>query len=158
MMPIRVDSASKYLCELSSWSLSNLELQKLLYLSQVQHAASNDGAELMDARFQAWDYGPVIPRLYRNLRIFGAESVDDVFYEARPIRPDTPSRMSLDTVWWDFGGVDPGELIEVTHWERGAWAKYYEPGVKGIAIPHQAIVAEARNRTIHAREWRNLAA
>jgi Uncharacterized phage-associated protein len=157
-MPIRVDSAARYLCERSRWSLSNLELQKLLYLAQVEHAALNDGAQLIDTVFQAWDYGPVIPLLYRKLRIFGADAVDDVFYEARNIRPGSPSRQTLDKVWTDFGDVNPGELIEVSHWDRGAWARYYEPGVRGITIPHEAVIEEAENRRRYPDEWDEVAA
>lgn len=158
LMPIRVDSAARFLCERSGWALSNLELQKLLYLAQVQHAEDFEGMPLMAAGFQAWDYGPVIPALYHQLRMYGADAVGDVFYSARPLRNGSNSEATLDTVWAQFGGVAPGELIELTHWDHGAWADKYEPGVRGIAIGQVDIVREAKNRHRYADEWREITA
>ncbi|WP_349368156.1 Panacea domain-containing protein [Salinarimonas sp.] len=157
-MGVRLDSAAKYLCEKSGWSLSNLELQKLLYLAQVEHAFRNDGAPLVETAFQAWDYGPVVPALYRRLRMFGANPVRDVFRDARRIRAGSPSEISLRATWEQFGSVEPGELIEVSHWDKGAWAARYEPGVREIGITQRDIAAEARNRAVHADEWRRSAA
>ena len=65
------------------------------------------------------------------------------------IRPESPSDDKLRKVWIKFDSVQPGELIELTHWEKGAWADRYEPGVKGITITHDNVVREAENRD----EW-----
>lgn len=157
-MPIRVDSAARFLCKRSNWTLSNLSLQKLLYLAQVEHADRCDGAPLVEAGFQAWDYGPVIPSLYQRLRMFGGDSVEDVFYDAREIRENSNSERSLLNIWREFGSAAPGELIELTHWERGAWAQRYEPGVKGIGLSQDDIVTEAANRHRYRGEWRRLVA
>ena len=157
-MPIRLDSASRYFCEKSGWSLSNLELQKLLYLAQVEHAANNEGAPLVAEPFQAWDYGPVIPRLYRKLKMFGSSPVGDVFYSAKTIRKNSPSDKSLAATWGQFGSADPGELIEVSHWERGGWARRYQPGIRDIEIRQSDIVREAENRERFGKEWRRLVA
>lgn len=152
-MGVRLDSAAKYLCAQSGWTLSNLELQKLLYLAQVEHAARHAGEPLVEATFQAWDYGPVIPVLYRRLKMFGAGAVRDVFRDARKIREGSPSEASLRSTWEQFGSVDPGELIEVSHWEKGAWAARYEPGIREVRITQRDIAAEARNRAVFAEEW-----
>jgi uncharacterized phage-associated protein len=152
-MPIRVDTAAKYLCAMADWSLSNLPLQKLLYLTQVECAHKNNGAALLNGNFQAWDYGPVIPSLYGRLKMFGADPVGDVFYDALRLRDGSQSKIFLDEVWDKFGSVSPGELIELTHWDLGAWAKKYEPGIKGIPITQRDIWEEARNRDRFSTEW-----
>lgn len=157
-MAIRLDSAARLICEESGWSISNLQLQKLLYLAQVDYAANNDGAPLIAEPFQAWDYGPVVPRLYRKLKIFGASSVDDVFYDARPIRRNSPSDTSIRRTWQQFGKSEPGELIEVSHWERGGWAQRYQPGIRDIEIRQDDIVREAQNRIRFADEWQRVIA
>lgn len=154
-MMIRTDSAAKYLCERSGWSLSNLPLQKLLYLAEVERAASaQDYAPLMDKGFQAWDYGPVIPSLYGRLKMFGADPVGDVFYDALNLKDGSPSKEILDRVLDQFGCVPPGELIELTHWRYGAWAKNYEPGIRNTPISYKHIAGEAANRIKFADEWR----
>lgn len=156
VMSISFDSAAKFLCQQSGWDLSNLELQKLIYLAQVEHAEKYDGAPLQNGGFQAWDYGPVIPALYRRLKMFGHEPVADVLYNARALREGSPSEQTLLTTWEQFGGVKPGELIELTHWERGAWAGKYEPGIRHIPITQDDIIGEARARVRYSDEWRRI--
>lgn len=157
VMPVRLDSAARYLCEKSGWSLSNLKLQKLLYLAQVEHASQNNGERLIAEPFQAWDYGPVVPRLYQKLKMFGAGPVENVFYSAKSIRSESPSDRSLANTWDQFGDADPGKLIEVSHWERGGWAARYQPGIKD-EIRHADIVTEAENRERFADDWKRVVA
>lgn len=157
-MAIRLHTAARFLCERCDWSLSNLHLQKLIYLAQVEHAGRASGDKLVDAMFQAWDYGPVVPVLYRQLKMFGADPVEDVFYDALRLRDNSPSKVSLETVLDQFGSAEPGELIELTHWEHGAWAKKYEPGQRGIVISQNDICGEAANRNTFAQEWRSITA
>lgn len=155
-MPIRIDTAARHLCERSGWSLSNLPLQKLLYLAQVEYASPN-AEPLLDAGFQAWDYGPVAPALYGRLRMFGADEIDhDVFYDALRLRDGTRSKNALDITLDTFGGVSPGKLIELTHWDRGAWARRYEPGVRRIPISQRDIEREAENRIRYRDEWEEI--
>jgi uncharacterized phage-associated protein len=155
-MPIRIDTAAKYLCEQAGWGLSNLPLQKLLFLAQVEFAQDNDGASLLDGSFQAWDYGPVIPELYRRLKVFGENPVSDVFYNARKLRDGSPSKVVLDRTWDEFGSASPGRLIELTHWNFGAWALNYEPGIRGIQIAQRHIFDEARNRQQFKQQWNSI--
>lgn len=46
--------------KLSGWARSNLELQKLYYLSQLLHLGEKK-APLFYERLEAWGYGPVCP-------------------------------------------------------------------------------------------------
>ncbi|MDR1531499.1 MAG: DUF4065 domain-containing protein [Clostridiales bacterium] len=50
--------------------LSNMKLQKLLYYAQGVHLART-GKPLFDETIKAWDYGPVVPQVYRKYRWFG---------------------------------------------------------------------------------------
>jgi uncharacterized phage-associated protein len=155
MAGIRLDSASKYICEKSGWRLSNLPLQKILYLSQVEYAGLNHGDRLVDTTFEAWDYGPVSPDLYHKLKMFGSEPIQDVFFNALRLRDDSERKRILDDVCGRYLAVRPGKLINLTHWEGGAWAKKYEPGIRNIIITDGDIEGEYRNRsTAYAREWR----
>ena len=36
-------------------------------------------------------------------------------------------------------GKKPGELVNITHWRNGAWAKNYVAGKKGTKIPDSDI-------------------
>ena len=146
MMAARPDSVCKYICTRGNWAVTNLQLQKILYLTQMVYMRRNNGDRLVDADFEAWDYGPVEPGVYRKVRMFGSSRIRDVFYHARTFREDDKRRSVMDEVCKDLLPLRPGELVEITHWGKGAWARYYEPGVRGIKIPGDAIIAEYKRR------------
>lgn len=106
----------------------------------------HEGLRLVDASFEAWDYGPVVPLLYHRVKAFGSDPVQDVFGDARVFRDDDDRKVALDEVCDDLLKRKPGELIDLTHWERGAWARHYIPGLKGIPIPDADIYREYNDR------------
>ncbi|WP_158922985.1 type II toxin-antitoxin system antitoxin SocA domain-containing protein [Acidisphaera sp. S103] len=77
-MAISTASAAATACKLRNRQLSNLALQKVLYIAHMVHLGRCKDP-LVDERFQAWDYGPVLPSLYRPVRMFGSEPVRDIF-------------------------------------------------------------------------------
>jgi uncharacterized phage-associated protein len=156
MTGVRLDTASKYICEKSGWRLSNLPLQKILYLAQVEYAGKFEGNRLVDTAFEAWDYGPVSPDLYHKVKMFGSEPVRDVFYDALRLREGSQRKQVLDDVCDKYLSVRPGKLIKFTHWDWGAWAKKYEPGLKNTLIADRDIAEEYRNRTTFRREWQQI--
>lgn len=145
-MTARLDSVAKYICERGNWRVSNLKLQKLMYLAQMVHMGRNSGAPLFAGSFEAWDYGPVEPVLYRKVRAFGAGPVGDVFVEAGRFRDDDPRKALLDETCNDLIDRSPGELVEITHWKDGAWARHYESGYLGKQIPDSDIAQEYLDR------------
>ena len=74
-MTVNVLNAAAHLIERSNQSLSNLELQKLLYLAHMFYMGRYDGEPLVHGEFEAWDYGPVHPTLYQRARTFGSNPV-----------------------------------------------------------------------------------
>jgi uncharacterized phage-associated protein len=154
-MTARLDSVAKFICEESGWRVSNLALQKLAYLAQVDHFA-RFGLPLVDTTFEAWDLGPVSPDLYHKVKIFGSRPVRDVFYNARNFREDDERRRTLKRICKKYLGKRPGELVEISHWDFGAWAKKYEPNFRGIAITDDDIKYEIRNRERHSDLWERI--
>ena len=125
---------------------SNLKLQKLMYIAQVIHMGRNDGERLFDANFEAWDYGPVIPEIYHSLKKFGSSPVKDIFYDAKTFRDDDTRRTVMDDVCDRFLKYSAGDLVEITHSDLGAWAKYYVPGARNIIIEDEALFGEYKER------------
>lgn len=145
-MAARLESVAKYICEKSGWSVSNLELQKLMYLAQMIHMGRYDGKLLFDGSFQAWDYGPVEPDLYHRVKSFGSSSVKDVFYNAKGFQEDDYRRKVMDDVCERFLKFSAGDLVEITHSDIGAWAEHYVPGLRNVRIPDQDIKTEYDRR------------
>jgi uncharacterized phage-associated protein len=77
-------------------------------MAQMYHMGRNRGARLVDTDFEAWDYGPVSPALYRKARMFGASPIQDVFYEARKFKDDDQRRKDLEQVCNELLPLRPG--------------------------------------------------
>jgi len=142
-MSVSVFSAARYLCEQSDWTLSNLKLQKILYLAHMIHLGEHDGP-LVREGFEAWNYGPVSPDLYRQVKAFGSEPVRNVFHGyASP--PEGSAVAAMDEVYAQVGNWTAGQLVRVTHRKDGAWDRTYIPGLLGIPIPNEFILQEYKN-------------
>ena len=143
-MAISVGAAARRLCESSDWTLSNLELQKLLYLGHMLHLGEKAGPLVM-GRFEAWDYGPVQPGLYHEVKAFGRGPIRNFFHGAGAVPAGTEADV-LDEVMKHLRNAPPGRLVAITHWEKGAWAKHYRPGSRGMVIPDEDIRREYMDR------------
>lgn len=137
--------AARHLCELSGWSLSNLQLQKMLYLADMNFVGGT-GDRLISEDFEAWDYGPVLPSLYHQCKPFGSKPVPNIFWGVPSISGSREADM-LNVAWENLRDRTPGQLVENTHWEQGAWAQHYAPGRRGIRIPTGDMIDEYRRRT-----------
>jgi uncharacterized phage-associated protein len=136
--------AAKTAGEARGWTLSNLELQKLLYIAHMIHLG-REQAPLVNETFEAWDYGPVLPSLYRQAKMFGKHPVKDIFYaEVAPV--SSPEGKTIRDVAEFLASKPAAELIAITHWSKGAWAKHYQKGVRNIRIPNPDILQEYQDR------------
>jgi uncharacterized phage-associated protein len=145
-MAARLESVAKYICEKSGWTVSNLQLQKLMYLAQMIHMGRNDGKRLFKGTFQAWDYGPVESNLYHKVKGFGSGPIPSVFSEALAFEDDDPRRKVMDDVCERFLKFSAGDLVDITHSDKGAWAKHYTPRARSIVIPDEEIFEEYKRR------------
>ncbi|WP_342276970.1 Panacea domain-containing protein [Spiroplasma endosymbiont of Nebria brevicollis] len=57
--------------------LSNLKIQKLLYFIEANFLKKYN-TQLFSNDYYVWEYGPVIPELYKQLKKFGK---NPIFYE-----------------------------------------------------------------------------
>ena len=149
-MTVPVLAAAKHMGHRSGWSLSNLTLQKLLYLAHMYQLGENE-EPLVPGSFEAWDYGPVHPTLYHAAKIFGADPVKNIFHSQKEIEKGT-EQYALDSCV-DMS-LTPSRLIAITHWIEGAWHGCYSAGQRGTVIPNEAIRDEYRRRTEFVRKKR----
>lgn len=131
------------LAEMSGWTLSNLQLQKLLYLAQMFHLGEQ-GTPIFDDDFEAWKLGPVVPSLYQQARIYGSKPVKSLFTDRR--LEDGSGKDVLRRTLSELPDLRPWKLVAITHWERGAWAKHYAEGDFGCVIPKGDILDEYKTR------------
>ncbi|WP_342069905.1 Panacea domain-containing protein [Yoonia algicola] len=120
--------------------VSNLSMQKLLYLSHMlELGAGRDG--IASHEFEAWDYGPVEPGLYHHLKAYGSSHVPNVF-SSQPYTGEDQEYESITEVLQQLGDAPPSKLVAITHWDKGAWSKNYIPGMRRLSIPDEDILEE----------------
>lgn len=132
--------AAKTFWDLCGGQVSNLSLNKLLYIAHMFYLGEH-GAPLASREFEAWDYGPVEPDLYHKLKAYGSEDVPDIFPVESYIN-DSNEFNVITKVAEAVGHARPGKLVSITHWDNGAWSRVYEPGIKGLVIPDKYILEE----------------
>ncbi|SCD22794.1 Panacea domain-containing protein [Brucella inopinata] len=151
-MSIETLRAAKTICELKKWQLSNLALQKLVYISHMMHLGMYD-KPLVDGPFQAWDLGPVEPILYAKVKAYGNKPIPDIF--GVPVFAEgTSQRKAIEETVRQVGDKSASELVEITHQPHGAWAKHYQRNIMGIRIPDRDIKGEYEERLRRAKAKR----
>jgi uncharacterized phage-associated protein len=100
--------------------VTNLKLQKLLYLAQAYFLAKLDKPLFSDS-IEAWEFGPVIPNVYHKFKKKGSSPI---------IIKKDKSNLSLEDkevinkVWEAFGGYSAGRLVDITH-AHTPWKEAY---------------------------------
>jgi len=144
-MTVSALSAARTLCELRGWQVSNLELQKILYLAHM-FFLGEQGEPLVHEDFQAWEYGPVIPEVYQHAKGFGSGPVRNVFHWVPPVPEGSREYVALSEAAEGTKNMSSGRLVAATHWKNGAWSEYYRSDHRGIVIPNSAILQEYKAR------------
>ena len=95
-MPYHVNSVANAIIQkarANGENLTPLKLQKLLYYVCGYYAAAYE-QPLIDHTFEAWDYGPVVPALYREFKGYGNRSITglatDIDWESGAMIPTPP--------------------------------------------------------------------
>ena len=141
-MAITSLQAANKICEYCGWDVSNLRLQKLLYIAHKVFLGRYNKPLIAD-KFEAWDYGPVVPKLYHKLKMFGRDPIDDVFrlWDIEGIE-DEQVEAFIEEACDALSAQTAGQLVAMTHHDEGAWAKHYRPGGRGVMIPNDDIQEE----------------
>ncbi len=91
--------------------ITNLKLQKILYLAQAYFLVKV-GKPLFEDTIEAWEYGPVVPAVYRKYRRKGS---DPIFLKSDVDSISTEDKETLQKVWDSFGGYSASKLVAITH-------------------------------------------
>lgn len=109
--------------------ISNLGLQKLLYFAHGIHMKRGRGP-LVSGYFEARQYGPVHPAVYRAFKKNGAEPIAVRAVKRDPLTGRTkelplPDDMTVIDLVSDvvrhFGPMSPGRLVDLSHAKGSPW-------------------------------------
>jgi uncharacterized phage-associated protein len=118
--------------------LTHLKLQKLLYYAHGWHLALFDGEPLVAEGFQAWQRGPVSPKVYDAFSNFGPKAInrparhlnDDFEWEMLPSVPpnDARTRTHIEKMWAMYKRYPDTQLSAATHKAGTPWDKTTKGG------------------------------
>ncbi len=153
VMSVSVFVAAKHIGEMSGWTKTNLELQKILYIANMIHLG-REGHPLINEKFEAWVYGPVVPELYHRAKIFGADPVKNIFVNYLSLDKNNYKLVSntLTLTYNMTSSFSASRLIAITHWDRGAWIKKYNYRNPSTIIRDEDILDEYNNRVARAKK------
>ena len=122
--------------------ISQMKLQKMVYFSHGLHLALHHRPLIKDA-IQAWKFGPVIPEIYREYKLYGSGPIIDFKWAKNPFFPEDNPLKELDydaietinSTWAALSDWDAVQLSNWTHLDGSPWQKYYKEGVSDIIIP-----------------------
>lgn len=100
-------------------SLTNMKLQKLVYIAHGFSLAAYDKPLLDREDVYAWQFGPVIKELYEQLRIYGRNSVTAPLPAPDQISPDDAAL--IKAVWEGYGHHSAFALSNITHKTNTPW-------------------------------------
>ena len=127
--------------------ITQMKLQKLVYFAHGIHLALDRGA-LVKEVFQAWEFGPVIPAIYQEYKLYGRIPITSTDYLEGVEKKnhiveklDAEARDSIDVTWQNLKYIDALKLSRWTHMEGSPWKESYRDNVTDIVIPNEKIKA-----------------
>ncbi|MDE5592193.1 MAG: DUF4065 domain-containing protein [Helicobacter sp.] len=122
---------AKYILKESSKDLSNLELQKTLYFTEIDYIKKFN-KHLISDDFEAWQYGPVAREVYVEYRNYGANSID------RPEKETLSEKLTKEELEIINQAIEKcnkesyWNLVEKSHKKDGAWNRSFKEDKKEI--------------------------
>ncbi len=111
--------------------IDNLKLNKLCYYAQGWHLARYD-KPLFQEDIQAWDYGPVIPEVYRTYKACGGSPIQEPVEEFDESNLSAEALAVLTDVYMNYGRFTSAALIDMTHRPGTPWERVYEPQMNHV--------------------------
>jgi len=107
----------------SGYSLTNMQLQKLVFFAHGYHLAL-EGVPLYAEETKAWQFGPVIPDLYKHLQKYGKSEVTESIPTAGEVSDEEQVNV-IDAVWDAYKGYDAWRLSDISHRKDSPWDKVW---------------------------------
>jgi uncharacterized phage-associated protein len=131
---VEVANAFLELAQKEGISLTNMQLQKLVYIAYGFFAAVFN-TPMFDDEIQAWSFGPVIPNLYHNLKKYGAGEVSSLLQTDTTIEKDSPEMRIIENVWGSYKEYSAQELSDLTHQDGTPWSAVWKKEKRNTKIP-----------------------
>ncbi|RKI39120.1 DUF4065 domain-containing protein [bacterium D16-51] len=121
---VEIASYIIWYCGKMKFSISNLKLQKILYFVQAEFLVNTNNPCFFE-EIEAWDFGPVVPVVYRKYKVYGSSNIPTFFVDYNVKLGDAEKELvnGIVDVCADYTA---SELVEITH-NQSPWRDNYKP-------------------------------
>ena len=144
-------AVANYLLELAeqfgSHDMTNMKLNKLVYIAYGWWAGATS-KKLFKEPIEAWQWGPVVPIVYREFKHFGSrpipsgfKAIDDWHASVAALDccgEDAEVRQLLQYIWKSYGKLSGSKLMSKTHEKGTPWERAYT-GQQNVEIDPDTI-------------------
>lgn len=120
-------------CKQKGYSISNLKLQKILYFVQANFLVST-GFPCFEEDIEAWDFGPVVPEVYHEFKIFGSSDIPRFVCRNADENILKKDRLLINEIVDQCARYSASTLVEITH-NQDPWRDAYEKYCNNIIEP-----------------------
>lgn len=137
-------------CQENGRDVSNLALQKIIYFCHVWMLVKYK-EPLIRHEFEAWEFGPVLPYVYREFKLHGdgkitsralSLNLDNGSRELAEIELSADKREFLDSIIDFYGRLGAIDLMKISHVVGGPWDQVWRHAGKvnpGMRISNRTI-------------------
>lgn len=142
-----IGNAILAIAEAAGFRLTNMSLNKIVYFAHAWCLAQL-GRPLVDSPFEAWQYGPVHPQVYRQLKGYKDQPVvgrltriDMATGRDVPMvaNLDPEEQALVERVTHFYGRLSAARLVEISHEPGAPWDQVWTAGERearpGMVIP-----------------------
>lgn len=115
-------------------ALTPMQILKLVYIAHGWMLGLY-GRPLIADEVQAWQYGPVIPKLYNRLKHYKSGNVTESIGVSSNEQLDDEQEDVVRQVYDVYGKMTGMALSRITHADDTPWSLTYRSGVYGLVIP-----------------------
>lgn len=113
--------------------LTPMQLIKLVYIAHGWNLGLNN-RQLVAEDVMAWKYGPVIPELYREIKSYKANKINNNIPVSSNLDLQDCDKALVKEVYEKYGKFTGIQLSAITHQKGSPWSKTWEVNPWG-AIP-----------------------
>ena len=121
---------------------TQIEIQKLLFFSYEAYLIRRR-AKLVKGYFEAWEYGPVHPDVYRAFKKYQGKPITEFATKTDPFTGEvtdiddvfeSSDRRHITEIVAKLSGLSAFELVELSHAPNGPWHSVVENAKSGVAL------------------------
>lgn len=124
--------------------VTQMKLQKMVYFAHGYHLARY-GEPLINEKFEAWKFGPVVEDIYHIYKLYGSDPIMDTYFLPKPprgVRAKPLSDSAIDAIeytWKVTKTLSATQLSQWSHLDGSPWALVYDPAHSSNTIPDDQI-------------------